>query len=576
MARTSISMRWWLPLAFALIAAATAGAVAQVSSDRVERAFRQYAEEIALGNSVAAVPAVNRSIGRGDLDDAVTVISNRRQLALFVFAQDGRLLTAPRSRRTDLDAVPFRHDAIRDALAGRTFVQSLENGRAAVVGQPLGEPFGGALLAYAARPELVAGSGIAREKVVQTALWAAIIGALAGLLVAAFITARLRRIGAAAGAIEAGDFERPVERGFPDELGALATTIDRMRQRLHESFVALSAERDRLHRLLARLHEGVLAVDSSLVVEDANATAERLLAHPRLAPGDPLPDPWADFSLRAFAAQLFAPGADAAHARVSPAPELTYSVVGIPAGADAATAVLVISDVTEGQRRERAQREFVANAAHELRTPLSVITGAVEMLEAGAKDDAEDRDRFIAHIGQESERLGRLVRALLLLARAQSRAEPLRIDALPLGPLLRSAADALRLPDTVELELRCRPDVRVLAQPDLLEQVVVNVLDNARKNTERGTIRIDAREEDASVVVEVSDTGAGIEPAELDAVFDRFYRGRRRHGDGFGLGLAIVREAVTALGGSVEVRSAPGEGTVVRIALRNASAEVAA
>lgn len=570
-------MRWWLPLAFAVIAAGTAVAVVQVLSERVERAFRQHAEEIALGNSAAAVPAVSRSLGRGDLDEAVVVISNRRQLALFVFAQDGTLLTADRSRRTDLASIPFHQAAVREALDGRAFVRSLESGRAAVVSQPLGDPFGGALLAYAARPELSAGFVIAREKVVQAAFWAALIGAIAGLLVAAVITARLRRIAAAAVAIEEGDFTPLARRAFPDELGALAETIDRMRERLRDSFVALSAERDRLHRLLERLHEGVLAVDGSLRVEDANAAAERLLALPELAPGDRLPDPWPDFALREFAARLFEPGAEVAHARVSPTPDVTYSIVGIPAGADAATAVLVVSDVTEGQRRERAQREFVANAAHELRTPLSVITGAVEMLEGGARDVPEERDRFLAHIRRESERLGRLVRALLLLARAQSRAEPLRIEALPLRPVLESAAQALPLTDAVELSFSCSPDLRVLAQADLLEQVVVNVLDNARKSTEAGRIRVEAREAPGdSVVVEVSDTGPGIEPDDLASVFERFYRGGARGADGFGLGLAIVREAVTALGGSVELRSSPGAGTTVRVTLRRAAAEVLA
>jgi two-component system, OmpR family, sensor histidine kinase ResE len=570
-------MRWWLPLVFAVIAAATAAAVAQVLSDRVERAFREYAEEIAVGNSSAAVEAVNQAILRGNLEEALVVISNRRQLALFVFDAEGSLTTPERSRQTDVTSIPFRREAVGRALVGDQFVRSLPDGRAVVVGEPLGETTGGVLLSYVPRPELAVGSGIAREKAVEAALWAAVIGALSGLLVAASITIRLRRIAASAGAIEAGDFARPLARGFPDELGALALTIDRMRERLSESFVALAADRDRLHRLLGRLREGVITVDAALVVEHANASAGTLLAVADLEPGRRLPEPWEDFSLRSFASSLFLPYAEVAQATLSPREDQTLHVVGIPAGADAATAVLVISDVTEGQRRERAQREFVANAAHELRTPLSVISGAVEMLQAGAKETPEERDRFIEHIERESKRLGRLARALLLLARAQSRAEPLRIEPLPLQPLLASAADGMRLPDSVELELSCPPGLHVLAQPELLEQVIVNVLDNARKYTTSGRIQIEARRSGTdSVLVEVRDTGEGIDPDEVHAVFDRFHRSGSRGADGFGLGLAIVREALAALGGQVELSSAPGEGTTVRVTLRAADARVRA
>jgi signal transduction histidine kinase/HAMP domain-containing protein len=566
-------MRWWLPLVFAAIAAATAAAVAQVHSTRVETAFREYAEEIAVGNSSAAAEAVNQAILRGNLEEALVVISNRRQLAPFVFDAGGTLTTPERSRQTDVASIPFRREAVERALGGETFVQSLEDGRAVVVAEPLATT-GGVLLSYVPRPELAVGSGIAREKAVEAALWAAVIGAVAGLLVAASITIRMRRIATSAGAIEAGDFDRPLERGFPDELGALAQTIDRMRERLSESFVALAADRDRLHRLLGRLREGVLTVDASLALEHANAAAATLLTTPELEAGEPLPEPWESFSLRSFASALFLPYAEVAQATVSPREDQTLHLVGIPAGADAATAVLVISDVTEGQRRERAQREFVANAAHELRTPLSVISGAVEMLQAGAKDTPEERDRFIAHIERESKRLGRLARALLLLARAQSRAEPLLIEPLPLQPLLTSAADGMRLPESVELELDCPPGIRVLAQPELLEQVVVNVLDNARKHTASGRIQIQARPSGRdAVLVEVRDTGAGIDPDEVAVVFDRFHRSGSRGADGFGLGLAIVREAVTALGGSVELSSAPGEGTTVRVTLRSATAE---
>jgi len=540
--RFGIGMRWWLALVFGVIAAVTAVAVWQVLSSRAERAFRAYAEEIAVVNARGAEGAVARAVGRGDLEDAVPVIATRREIALFVFDRDGNLVSPARTRRTDLGAVPQREEAVRTARAGQTFVAASEDGESTVVAIPLRAPESGALLAYAPRPELAAGLGIAREKIAQTALWAAISGAVAGLLVAALITARLRRINAAAAAIEQGDFDVRIQPGFGDELGELADSVDRMRVRLKESFAALAGERDRLHVLLERLREGILTIDSGLRVEYANAAARRMLP---VEVGRELPD-----ELRRLALGLFAPGAEIVEMRLLPDEEH------------------VLTDVSERERRERAQREFVANAAHELRTPLSVISGAVEMLDAGAKDVPEERDRFLGHIAEESARLGRLARALLLLARAETRAETLRVEPIALRPLLEQVAAGLRTRPGVAVEVHCPEELDVTAQAELAQQIVFNLADNAARHTERGRIVLAARPAGRTeAAIEVSDTGPGIPQAEQEAVFERFHRGDDRNGEGFGLGLAIVRQAVRVLGGRVELESAVGDGTTVRVVL---------
>ena len=587
-----IGMRWWLALAFAAIAAVTAVAVWQIVSSRAEHAFKRHAEELALGNATAASGAIARELDAGqDLEDAVPLVSTRRDLALFVVNRYRLLITPERVRRTDFVAIPFRTEAVGAALRGETFVRVSDDERATTVALPLDVPEGGALIVYAPRPDLAAGLGIAQEKIAQTALWAAIIGALAGLVVAALLTARLRRINAAAAAIEEGDFDVVVRPGFRDELGELADSVDRMRLRLKESFTLLASERDRLHLLLQRLREGVLTVGPDLRVEYANAAARQMLGLGEEPAGIPLPDPWPGVKLRALAASLFEPEADVVEARATPDADHIYSVSGIPA-LDAQVAVVVITDVSERERRERAQREFVANAAHELRTPLSVIAGAVEMLQAGAKDEPEERDRFLEHIATESSRLGRLARALLLLARAESRAETIRLEPLPLLPLLEDAAASMTARPGVAVEVDCPPELAVEAQAELAEQIVANLAANAAKVTEQGRIvlrgrglsgntrrRLHGGEPEAEVpaspaperewvAIEVEDTGPGIDPERREAVFERFY------GEGFGLGLAIVRQAVRVLGGRVELDSEPGAGTVVRVVLPRAEARV--
>jgi signal transduction histidine kinase len=235
----------------------------------------------------------------------------------------------------------------------------------------------------------------------------------------------------------------------------------------------------------------------------------------------------------------------------------------------------VLTDVTEQERRERAEREFVANAAHELRTPLTTITGAVEMLDAGAKDVPEERDRFLDHIRAEALRLGRLTRALLVLARAQTREEAPRLSVVELRPLLEEVLGGLQPPAGVELELDCPPGLVALTERDLAGQVVSNLAANAIKHTASGSVRVAARALGRSVRLEVRDTGQGMPSAVRERVFDRFYRAGGRDEDGFGLGLAIVREAVRALGGVVDVETAPGAGTTVRVTLPAAEAQAA-
>jgi signal transduction histidine kinase len=564
MRRFGIGMRWWLTLAFALIAAVTAVAVAEVFSQRSENAFRSRATELAIGASVRAATAMTTAIDDGEVDRRAPQIAAERGLSLYLFDSDGDVLSSAGSGGVGLTAVPGWEEAVERALLGHRFAASVDKGRKTVVALPV-RSIDGALLTYAERPDLAEGFVIARRTIVEAALWAVLVGALVGLLIASLIAARTRRIAAAAAVIEQGSFDTPLHPRFNDELGALAATVDRMRGRLRESFAQLRSERDRLGRLLGRLQDGVVTVDRELKVEFANAAARRLLGA-RLTKGDVLPDPWPSLSLERFAQTLFEPDAVIAEARVSPQADRTFAIVGIPAPRRGETAVLVLTDVSARERRERAEREFVTNAAHELRTPLAAITGAVEMLEAGAKDEPEERDRFLGHISRESARLARLAHALLTLASAQTRQEPPRLSPVELRPVLDEVAEGLVPTDGVEIAVECSDGLSALTERVLAGQVVANLAANAVKHTERGRITLAAFPlDDGSVAVEVRDTGRGMEPEEQERVFDRFYRGGARDAAGFGLGLAIVRDAVRALGGTVSLHSEPGVGTTARV-----------
>ncbi|MFN2471939.1 MAG: ATP-binding protein [Gaiellaceae bacterium] len=249
--------------------------------------------------------------------------------------------------------------------------------------------------------------------------------------------------------------------------------------------------------------------------------------------------------------------------------EINCSPVRDPNGRIVA-AVSIFLDVTERGRREQAAYEFTANAAHELRTPVAAIISAVEVLQAGAKDVPAERDRFLAHVEREADRLARLVRALLVLARFQSGTEPARLELVRLRPILDEAVRSVRPAAGVELAVRCRSDVAALANRDLLEQAVLNLVVNAVRYTSQGRIGVTGRRRRGKTFVEVVDTGRGMTSAQVERAAERFYRGVAPDRDGFGLGLAIARQAIEAMGGTLELESQPGQGTTARIELRGA------
>jgi signal transduction histidine kinase len=488
-------------------------------------------------------------------------------LALFAFADDGSLVTPQRVRGISVKALPNYQALLTTALQGRRRVETIEDGRFVTVSLPLRRERAAALIAVASRSDLEDALGIVRDEIVSAALWATAIGALAGLVVALLITRRLRRIATAAAEIERGRFDQQLAPRFPDELGALAETIDRMRVRLRSSFERLEGERLRLQRLLEQLQEGVVAIDRTLTVEFANSRARRLL-DPNLAPGQPLPDPWPAPSLRDVVGSLFDVGAKPTTLRVHPTPERTYMVGLLPPGPLANAAVIVVTDITERERRERAEREFVMNAAHELRTPISAISSAVEVLQQGAKQDALDRDRFLAIVERQTLRLTKLVRALLTLAHAQTRSGAIRLQAVPVAPLVRDVATGLNDP-SITIDIR-DDEVAALAHADLLRQALENLAANALKHAAGPglALRVERAGVDR-VRIDVVDRGPGMTEEDAEKALDRFYRVKGPDGDGFGLGLSIAREAVRVMAGTLTIDSEVGKGTTVTIELES-------
>jgi two-component system OmpR family sensor kinase len=228
----------------------------------------------------------------------------------------------------------------------------------------------------------------------------------------------------------------------------------------------------------------------------------------------------------------------------------------------------------ERGRAEARLRQFVADASHELRTPVTTIRGYAELYRTGGLREPGELDSAMRRTEAEAVRMGSLVEDLLLLARLDQ-GRPLQREPVDLDALARDAArDAGAVDPDHRVQAVAAGGVVVPGDADRLRQVVTNLVGNARVHTPPGTsVEVRTFREGERAVLEVADEGPGMAPDVVERAFERFYRAdpaRSRHQGGTGLGLAIVRATVDAHGGTVSLRSAPGQGTTVRVELPTA------
>jgi signal transduction histidine kinase/CheY-like chemotaxis protein len=317
-------------------------------------------------------------------------------------------------------------------------------------------------------------------------------------------------------------------------------------------------------------------------VVESNPAQARLTGH-RTAAGSPARDliPGAAGELTAALERVEATGEPARFETHLPSAdrwlEISVFRAGTPHGPMLAVASRDITDkvraAADREAQQRAQRDFVANAAHELRTPLTAVIAAIETLDRGAIHDPAGRDRFFGHIRREATRLSRLCDSLLLLADAQS-GTPGRSAAIGLRAMLDDIAGGLHAAPGVRVTVEAPAELTVTTNPGLLERILDNLAQNAAKYTASGQITLHASAAGAGVTVAVTDTGPGLGLPAAVAV-ERFSRGGARAADGFGLGLSIAHQAALALGATLRLQDNPGGGTIGTLTLPHAPPESA-
>jgi two-component system phosphate regulon sensor histidine kinase PhoR len=360
-----------------------------------------------------------------------------------------------------------------------------------------------------------------------------------------------------------------------DELSALAAAIEHATRRVRAMVETLQRENSRREAILGSMVEGVVAVDPLLRITFANrAFAEMMGAAAPPAAGTPLVQVARDHALHEMFAAVFAEGQPLQQRLILSASTRSFEVQVAPlAGDPQRGAIAMLYDITGLERLERVRKDFVANVSHELRTPLAAICGYAETLIEGGLEDPANSRPFVSIILAKARQLTNIVQDLLILSSLES-AKPPAAEPISLRQSIQSALRTVEpMAKTRGISLVCEsfPDMEVLGYEIRLEQVWVNLLDNAIKfNRPEGEVRVDVVRDPERALVRVCDTGSGIPSRDLPRIFERFYRvdkARSRSTGGTGLGLAIVKHAVEQMGGSVSVESHLGQGSVFTVAL---------
>jgi two-component system phosphate regulon sensor histidine kinase PhoR len=579
-----LRLRWRLALtAIAATGAALLVVLALLAPGLREQAQRSTGETLWAEARLMAL-VVEEPLLRGasveELDALIDAAAPDAGARITIVAPDGRVVADSAASGAALLALE-NHGGRREVQAALREGQGQATRRSATVGQDLlyvavavkraGRVLG---VARVARPlqGIAEQAAALRRPVAASSLLAFLITALLSTLLSAPVAGPIREIMAAARQFANGNLGARIRVLRDDELGELSRILNRTANRLQDRLAEHARDRARTGAILAAMEEGVLAVDQrgSVILanqalrealkEDAPVGAHYLEVVRQREVGALIERVLATGERRVLEVELRRSGRwYALGAAPFPGAE------GAPHGA-----VLTFHDVTERRRVEQVRRDFVANASHDLRTPLTSIRGFVEALEDGALEEPQHARRFLGKIRAHADRMTALIDDLLELSRLESR--ELRLQVAAFEPrrlaeeLLASFASVAAKKD-LRLVLTDTGPARVVTDGERLRRLLENLLDNAIKYTPAGgrvELKVAPLAAEDGAVFEVIDDGPGIAAEHLSRLFERFYRvdkARSRELGGTGLGLSIAKHLAESMGASLRAESELGSGS---------------
>lgn len=384
------------------------------------------------------------------------------------------------------------------------------------------------------------------------------------------IAAPLRKMREAAFEVARGKFDTKVPILTHDEIGELATAFNQMGRQLKFNLNALSQEKEQLASILSSMADGVITFNRDGTILITNPPADRFLQYWYYEKEDTSPKAE---SIPSKVMELFQLAIDTEKDQMGEVSlqGRTWVILVSPLNSNQFIrgAVAVVRDMTEERKLDKLRKDFIANVSHELRTPISMLQGYSEAIVDGIAQTEEEKKELIQVIYDESLRMGRLVNELLDLARMESGHMQLHMEEIDLtvfaNRIIRKF-QGLAKDSEITLEANVHQQLsHFVFDPDRIEQVLTNLIDNAMRHTPKGgKIQLIIIPENKGIRVEVKDSGTGISDEDLTFVFERFYKAdkaRTRGRAGTGLGLSIAKNIIEAHHGNISVKSKQGQGT---------------
>jgi two-component system phosphate regulon sensor histidine kinase PhoR len=520
-----------------------------------------------------------------ELSAAVDEIADRAGTRVTVILRDGTVVADSEADPREMENHAGRPEFVQafsegigvDSRSSRTLGREFLYLAIPLSGPPSGPLSGpgreGALRLALAVPEIDARTADIHSNIIEMALLACIPAIFLAGWLARRVSRDLSGVMRFSSELAKGNFDAEPPRVSQPELAILGESLATAAQRLRSMFERTQQERSRFEAVLNSTVEGILVVDSDRHTMLSNPALRRMFPEENLQPGSKLAH-WSCPEIPKLFDEVFERGEWQASDLVVREPrERAWKISCAPiksVSGDVRAAVAVFQDITELEMAGRMRKDFVINVSHELRTPLASIQGYAETLLDGAIDDREHSRRFLEIIRASAVRLGRLTADLMTLSQMEMHAREFHFASHRADRLLGQAADGMRaLIEQEKIQFvveEAGPELQLDCDEGAIEQVLMNLLENAAKYTPAGgMIRLRAEPRGAFVRFSVRDTGMGIAAEHIPRLFERFYRvdkARSRALGGTGLGLAIVKHIVLAHLGSVEVESVTGEGSV--------------